>query len=236
MENLKIAIGDGFLESFAQIPKAKQKKVMEFVAKFRYNPMASGINYEKINDARDQNFRSVRIDQDYRGIILKPAQGNVYILLWADKHDDAYDWARSHRCHIHPQTGTLQLVQIVQGDQPEVESSQVPAAANTTPRLFDLSDDTLLSLGVPAEDLPRIKDLTSVEDLESVEKTLPIEAFEALYLLAAGTSLDEVLVDYASKAATKDVNTEDFAEALNQDASRRRFYVVGDEMELLYSS
>lgn len=233
MENLKIAIGDGFLESFAQIPKAKQKKVMEFVAKFRYNPMASGINYEKINDARDQNFRSVRIDQDYRGIILKPAQGNVYILLWVDKHDDAYDWARSHRCHIHPQTGTLQLVQIVQGDQPETESSQIPAAEKNTPRLFDLSDDTLLSLGVPAEDLPRIKDLISVEDLESVEKTLPIEAFEALYLLAAGTSLDEVLVDYASKTATKDVNTEDFAEALNQDASRRRFYVVGDEMELL---
>ncbi|WP_404359807.1 3'-5' exonuclease [Methylotuvimicrobium sp. KM1] len=233
MENLKIAIGDGFLESFARIPKAKQKKVMEFVAKFRYNPTANGINYEKINDVRDQNFRSVRIDQDYRGIILKPAQGNVYILLWVDKHDDAYDWARSHRCHIHPQTGTLQLVEIVQSDQPEIERSQVPATANTTPRLFDLSDDTLLSLGVPAEDLPRIKDLTCVEDLESIEKTLPIEAFEALYLLAAGTPLDDILLDYASKTAAKDVNTEDFAEALNQDASRRRFYVVGDEMELL---
>jgi hypothetical protein len=232
VENLKIAIGDGFLESFAQIPKAKQKKVMEFVAKFRYNPMANGINYEKINDARDVNFRSVRIDQDYRGIVLKPAQGNVYILLWVDKHDDAYDWARSHRCDIHPQTGALQLVEILQGNQPEIEPVKIETQAAQGNRLFDLSDVTLLSLGVPSDDLARIQSLTNVEALEAIEKSLPIEAFEALYLLAAGTSLDEILTDYAAKKSTT-VDTEDFAEALNQDASRRRFYVVADEMELL---
>lgn len=233
MENLKIAIGDGFLESFAQIPKTKQKKVMEFVAKFRYNPMASAINYEKINDARDENFHSVRIDQDYRGIVLKPAQGNVYILLWVDKHDDAYDWARRHRCNIHPQTGVLQLVEILQSDQPEIESGTPEVPVKVEPRLIDLPADTLLSLGVPEQDLSRIQEITSVEALEAIEKSLPIEAFEALYLFAAGTSLEEILLDYATKNAPKIINTEDFAEALNQDASRRRFYVVEDEMELL---
>ena len=91
---IKVALGDGFLESFSAIPRGKQKKVMEFVSKFRQNPRASGINYESINDAREPNFRSVRIDQDYRGIVLKPESGNVYVLLWVDKHDDAYDWAR----------------------------------------------------------------------------------------------------------------------------------------------
>ena len=70
MHEVKVAVGDGFLESFAMIPKAKQKKVMEFVAKFRRNPKSGGINYKKINDARDPNFRSVRVDQDYRGIVL----------------------------------------------------------------------------------------------------------------------------------------------------------------------
>ena len=40
MSNLKVAIGDDFLASFAQIPKAKQKKVIEFVAKFRHDPKA----------------------------------------------------------------------------------------------------------------------------------------------------------------------------------------------------
>ena len=107
MSELKVAIGDGFLESFAMIPRAKQKKVMEFVAKFRHNPKSGGINYEKITDTRDPNFRSVRVDQDYRGIVLSPETGNVYVLLWVDKHDAAYDWARRHRCDIHPTTGVL---------------------------------------------------------------------------------------------------------------------------------
>lgn len=231
MEKVKIAIGDGFLESFAQIPKAKQKKVMEFVAKFRYDPTASGINYEKINNASDTNFRSVRIDQDYRGIILKPAQGNVYILLWVDKHDDAYDWACTHRCNIHPQTGALQLVELQQGVEPSPDPIKSETITTENYRLFDLPDETLLSLGVPAEDLTRIQKIISIEAFEAIEKSLPIEAFEALYLLAAGTSLEDILLDYAAKKSV--VNIEDFSEALNKDASLRRFYVVADEMELL---
>jgi superfamily I DNA/RNA helicase len=238
MENLKIAIGDGFLESFSQIPKAKQKKVMEFVAKFRHNPAATGINYEKLNDARDANFRSVRIDQEYRGIVLKPDQGNVYVLLWVDKHDDAYDWARRHRCNINPNTGVLQLLEVQQDITtppltPSVSASAIANDAVTDSRLFDLSEEILLGLGIPHESLPLVKDLVTVEQLEGVEKALPIEAFEALYLLAAGTPLDEILADYGAAKDTKPVDTDDFVQALQLEGSKRRFYVVESEMELL---
>ena len=111
----KVALGDGFLQAFAAIPRAQQKAVMNFVSKFRANPRAPGINYEVIRNARDSNFRSVRIDQNYRGIVLSPEQGNVYILLWVDKHDDAYAWAERHRCQIHPTTGSLQLFEVEHG-------------------------------------------------------------------------------------------------------------------------
>src|SRR5690554_6111286 len=105
----KVALGDGFLEAYSKIPRAQQKGVMNFVSKFRANPRGAGINYEVIRTARDSNLRSVRIDQNYRGIVLSPEQGNVYVLLWVDKHDDAYKWAGRHRCSINPKTGTLQL-------------------------------------------------------------------------------------------------------------------------------
>ena len=98
--SLTVAISDDFLRCFAAIPQAKQKSVMNFLTKFRQNPASGGINYEKINDAADANMRSVRIDQDYRGIVLKPDTGNVYCLLWVDKHDDAYDWARRHKLQV----------------------------------------------------------------------------------------------------------------------------------------
>lgn len=236
MENLKIAIGDGFLESFALIPKSKQKKVMEFVAKFRHNPTANGINYEKINDARDPNFRSVRIDQDYRGIVLRPEQGGVYVLLWVDKHDDAYGWARRHRCAIHPHTGILQLLEVQQSLTQEPDPVPEPAstgAAVSSGYLFDLSDETLLSLGVPGDSLGWVKALKTAEALEAQENALPLETFEALYLLAAGTLLDEILREYSAPKPTVPVDTQDFAVALDQDGSRHRFYVVDSEMELL---
>src|SRR5256885_2322840 len=107
--NLKVALSDDFLRCFAAIPPAKQKAVVKFVTRFRENPASGGINYEKINAASDANMRSVRIDQDYRGIVLKPEHGNVYCLLWVAKHDAAYDWARRHRVAIHPDAGNIQV-------------------------------------------------------------------------------------------------------------------------------
>ena len=228
MHEVKVAIGDGFLESFAVIPKAKQKKVMEFVAKFRHNPKSGGINYEKINDARDPNFRSVRVDQDYRGIVLSPERGDVYVLLWVDKHDDAYDWARRHRCDIHPTTGTLQLLQvqtsIVADAAPAIASQQeaptaptraLPSeACDTTVDLFSLDDPTLLRFGVPPGELSRTRALNTVAHLEGAEAWLPREAFEALYLYAAGTPITELLTDFAAPPAARPVDTTDFATAL----------------------
>jgi superfamily I DNA/RNA helicase len=233
---IKVALGDGFLESFAAIPRGKQKKVMEFVSKFRQNPRASGINYESINDAREPNFRSVRIDQDYRGIVLKPESGNVYVLLWVDKHDDAYDWARRYRCNINPQTGVLQLFEVASSFAIGTadESLATPVNKSEPPKtLFALDDAVLLSLGVPHEMLDAVKCLRTDADLESLEKQLPLEAFEALYLLAAGTDLQQLLDDYALTQAAGKVDIDDYAAALARPASLRRFHVVEDELELI---
>lgn len=235
----KVALGDGFLQAFAAIPRARQKAVMAFVSKFRANPRAPGINYEVIHNARDKNFRSVRIDQNYRGIVLSPEQGNVYILLWVDKHDDAYAWAERHRCQIHPTTGTLQLFETeheleavsapTESLMDEQPTSSEPVAVQ---RLFDLDEKTLLSVGVPRERIALVQALENEQALEKIESRLPVEAFEALYLLAAGTALHDVLQEYAVSQARVAVDTEDFAAALAHPATQRRFHVPEDEQEL----
>jgi len=249
MSDIKVAIGDGFLESFAKIPRGKQKKVMEFVAKFRHNPKSGGINYEKISDTRDPKFRSVRVDQEYRGIVLSPESGNVYVLLWVDKHDAAYDWARRHRCDIHPTTGVLQLLAVQSATAPSedpdrfqptsapspVSTDQVSAPERESNRveLASIDDATLLRLGVPPDDLGRVRSMHTAEQLEAAEEWLPREAFEALYLFAAGTPLAELMADFASPSPLEPVDTADFATALEKDASRQRFHVVDSELELI---
>jgi hypothetical protein len=55
-----VAIGSEFLEAFASIPRAQQKKVREFTEKFKANPTSAAINYEKIHRVKDPKVRTVR--------------------------------------------------------------------------------------------------------------------------------------------------------------------------------
>ena len=201
MDSLQVALSQDFFEAFARIPRNKQKKVNEFVGKFRNNPQSPGLNYEKINDAANEQFRSVRVDQDYRAIVMKPGKGNVYLLLWVDKHDEAYTWARRHKCEINPETGALQLYEVTHHEAAaENEEASAPAEDSAQSRgepLFDLRERELLRLGVPEDRLEQVKAVTSQQDLDQMERLLPVEAFEALCFLAEGVPLDDVMAEYS---------------------------------------
>ena len=224
----KVAISSDFLKSFSLLPQSQQKKVREFVEKFRANPASPGINYEKINEASDPNLRSVRIDQAYRGIVLKPEAGNAYLLLWVDHHDDAYRWARNRVFGVNPETGSLQVVDISASSPPEPK-----ATAHETKGLFDsFKDKELLKVGIPEALLPLIRSLKTEADLDDLGKSIPQEAFEALFMLGAGFTLAEVLNEQERQTSAKPVDTTDFAAALETPDSQRRFYVVEDAKEL----
>ena len=88
-----VAIASEFLDAYARIPRAQQKKVREFTETFQANPTSAAIHYEKIQSVRDEKVRTVRIDQKYRAVVLHPEQGDVYVLVWVDNHDEAMAWA-----------------------------------------------------------------------------------------------------------------------------------------------
>lgn len=226
---IKVAIASDFLLSFSKVPRKQQARVINFITKFRSNPMLPGINYERIAHAKDPNIRSVRIDQAYRGIVLKPDTGNVYVLLWIDHHDKAYKWAENKTYKIHPETGSLQVVEVEEiQDKEDIELSETEVKALFT----DIHDRHLLSLGVPELQLPLVRDLKTAEDLDRVEDQLPQEAYEALFFLAEGFSLEDVFQDFEITKIKEEVDTDDYESALNNPDSRRRFFLVEDDLEL----
>jgi hypothetical protein len=210
--------------------------VRRFLDEFAANPAAPTHNYEKIKGTKYESLRSVRIDQDYRGILLKPEQGNVYVLLWVDKHDDAYQWATRRVCAVHPETGTMQVV-LTQEAAAESMAQSAPAlptvpAVSSSPALFkSVSDEELISLGVPAALLVHVREIKKENELDRLEEILPREAFEAVFMLAAGYSVDEARneLGIARQAA---VNTSDFAAAVERDSSKRHFVVITDAAEM----
>ncbi|MBK9278355.1 MAG: DEAD/DEAH box helicase [Candidatus Obscuribacter sp.] len=227
-----VALSKEFLLAFARIPQAQQMKVHRFVEKFQQAPDSPGINYEQITDLKDKNLRSVRIDLDYRAIVLKPAQGNVYVLLYVDHHDDAYRWARNKVIKINPEAGGLQIID-VQHVSELASVAEASAATESTKPLFDqVTDKQLLRLGVPEEFLPAVRAACSDDDVIKLCNLLPEEASDALYMLASGYEIEQIFSEADKSESGPPVDTEDFAAALAKPDSQRVFYVAENEQEL----
>jgi len=220
---MKVAISSDFFTALSKLPRTQMNKTIRLVEKFKNDPTSPGLNYEKIGQGADNRIYSLRVDGTYRVILFKPQKGDVYILLWVDHHDEAYNWAKRHRCSIHPQTGSLQILQVehsVTSENNKTESKE------TFFKKF--KDRELLRLGVPESMLELVKNIDSEEELDAIREQLPEEAYEGLFYLLAGDSYEEVLQYLALERIEEKVDTEDFAKALENANSRRRFYVVDE--------
>ncbi|MBK9664634.1 MAG: DEAD/DEAH box helicase [Gammaproteobacteria bacterium] len=227
---VKVALSDDFLQAFSRLPRDKQQGVMRFLSKFRQNPTASGINYERIRQALDDGIHSVRIDQDYRGIVLRPENGNVYCLLWVDKHDNAYDWARRHRVAVNPELGNIQVFETsyVEG-QDDVQPAAAPEPAAAEGLFAGLKDRELVRLGVPEECIPKVRSVSDETGLDALQKILPDDGYEALFMFAAGEGYESLVRD---REAPTEVDTQDYAAALERVETRRHFVLITDDSDL----
>jgi len=225
-DQVKVAISSDFLTAFAQLPRGMQRKVTEFINKFRNDPLSPGINYEKLSKGIDNKIYSVRIDDTYRGIVVREEETGVYLLLWVDHHDEAYDWAARKRCEVNKKTGAVQVF-----DVKTVEET-VSAPSEDSHALFEtVSDDDLLELGVPGEQLAFIRSLPDAKAFFEAKASIPQDAFEYLSWIVEGIPLQEVL-EYAKEERGSGISAESISDALDTPASLKSFVVVEGEDEL----
>jgi len=221
-----VAIASEFLDAFANIPRAQQRKVREFTEKFREDPRSAAINYEKIQLARDKKIRTVRIGSDYRAVVLHPENGNIFMLVWVDHHDEAMAWAKDRVFEVNPATGSLQIVNVA-------EAEKAPQKPLKTKGLFDkVRDKELVALGIPKVLIPAVRATTNKDSLVDLRNHLPAEASEALTWLSEGIPLDEVKEAVAIPGKKKPVDTDNLATALEHPDSKRRFVTVNTQHDL----
>jgi mRNA-degrading endonuclease RelE of RelBE toxin-antitoxin system len=78
---IRLAISADFFDAFSKLSKQAQGKTTKFINSFKKNPTSTGLNYENIQNAKDANLKSVRLDDAYRVIVRKPQTGNTYLVL-----------------------------------------------------------------------------------------------------------------------------------------------------------
>ena len=240
MTAVKMAMSADFLSAFAKLPAQQQRAVRTMISRFESDSRASGLNYERIANAKDPNMRSLRIDGGYRAVVLKPAKGNIHMLLWADKHDEAYAWATRHVCSINQETGALQVYQPKPASDADLVDQSGPlspkegersAIDDEPPGIFvALKERQLVRLGVPADMVAEVLGIRAEDDLEELAERLPSEAYEALFLYMAGDTYDQIILE--REAPTTPVDTTDFDAALDRDDSRAHFVVIENDLEL----
>ncbi|MCV4342638.1 3'-5' exonuclease [Pseudomonas capsici] len=183
---MNFRIADTFTDSLARLTGDEQKAVKTTAFDLQINPASTGMSFHKLEKSKDKNFWSLRVSADIRLIVHKTESS--LLLCYVDHHDKAYQWAERRKLETHPKTGAAQLVEV----RERVEDVVVPKFVEYVqpelikPLLFNcISEDQLLSYGVPIEWLPDVKKANE-DTLLQLADHLPAEAAEALLELATG--------------------------------------------------
>lgn len=183
---MQFRIADTFTDSLARLTGDEQKAAKTTAFDLQVNPTSPGLQFHKLDKAKDKNFWSVRVSADIRIIVHRTADS--LLLCYVGHHDKAYAWAERRKLETHPKTGAAQLVEIRERVQEIVVPMTIPGVPVPAPKppLFaGRSDEELLGYGLPAEWLDDVRHVNEDSLLELTDH-LPAEAAEALLELATG--------------------------------------------------
>ncbi|MBI5187435.1 MAG: DEAD/DEAH box helicase [Nitrospinae bacterium] len=217
---MEFRIADTFTDSLSKLNGEEQKAVKTTAFDLQMNPANPGMQFHKLDRAKDANFWSVRVSRDIRLIVHKTKSS--LLLCYVGHHDDAYHWAERRKLETHPKTGAAQMVEVRETIKeitiPKYVEVEQPVPSK--PSLFsDVSDNELLNYGVPSEWLNDVRKANE-DSLLELAGHLPGEAAEALLNLATG-----VTPQIAQPGSTE-------VDPFDHPDAKRRFRVMNNVEEL----
>lgn len=252
-----VLLSKEFLDSWLDLPRQAQKKTNAFVDQFRKNPQAPGYNFERVENA-DGRMYSARIDQKYRIILAYQKESGVYVLLHADNHDAAYQWAATRRIGVNRYNNALQVYdadiqRIDAATQRLDQDAPAPIGAEETPLpagYAALTADDMLLFGVPDIYVPLMLRIRTKAKFDEWAGKLPDDARTYMQLIAEGQPKTEVMalledgqgssdaLGYERNIPSAKVETQpgagedDFRAALASYATQQNFVIVKGEDDL----
>ena len=188
MEN-KILISTDFLKSFMDLPKTVQKETINFLPKFIKNPELPGFKYKPIKIVNGKQLKSVRINENYRGIIYEEKQTNIYHLLWIEPHDDSYNDADSIK------KIKIGNISFLNNEYYEIFG----LIKNKSKNLFStVSDKELLSTGLEKMLLPMIRNIRTRGEFLSMKGEIPDDVYFQLECIEGGIHANYIKSYYNS--------------------------------------
>lgn len=213
-----LAIDKGFITDLAKMEKQVAKRVAEVFDEFDA-ATHTGLHLEKIANTRNPRFRSIRIDQAWRGIVLAPLTGDVYTLLKVLHHDDAYAWAQRSNISVNSATGGIEIRDEAELDR-QIPEREHAAKSAGIPIFHCIKDGELTKLGIDDKVLAFARTVTDAAQLDAAKSFLPQTQWDVLFGLAAGFTPEEVWADLGAQILDEPVDTEDIDAAILRSIDR----------------
>lgn len=216
---MRLFLSDTCYEPLFALPKKIQTKVVNFQKKFRECTTANGMHLEPIAQFNDSSMRTARIDDNYRAVIGL-IDDNAY-LLYVGTHENAYNWGIRKKLVWNDHTQACQLVTIQQTTEIIVKTED--KESDVSYPYANITNDKWLKIGVPEELIAQVKLIRSLDDLEPLEEYLPTDAFENIYNLLDGESIDDIV------AEIEDGQAKENEDQLLSNNNKRRFVELSDD-------
>ena len=221
---MRLFLSDTCYESLFDLPKRIQTKVVNFQKKFRECTTSNGMHLEPIAQFNDSSMRTARIDDNYRAVI-GIIDNNAY-LLFVGTHEVAYNWGIRKRLVWNDHTQACQLVSVQQTTEPIAEKTETESMTSSDSVFKDISKEQILKIGVPEDLIPTVMKITSLDDLDPLEDCLPSDAYENIFNLLDGVSINDIIAEIEEGQAKEN------EDQLLSNNNKRRFVELTDDEAL----
>lgn len=221
---MRLFLEESCWDAIMGLPRDVQNKFKEFRRKFKENPKSAAINLESISDFKDSSMRTARLGLEYR-MIIGVVGGEDYCLLHIGHHDEAMDWARNKKFIWNDRISSFQVISV---EHAEEQDRKENLSQTETYAFSKYTDEQLMRIGVPAENMALVRKFKDLDDLDRYENDLPQDVWENLYYLLDSGDIDRIIYD-VEEGKRKESEHE---QQLQSENNRRRFIDITDDEEL----
>ncbi len=230
----KLALSRDMLSDYAALQKRAQSRVAELADMFQRMTAeelrgSKGIHLEAYAKAKDPRARTIRIDDNHRGVVIDAGDDSTYVLIRIGTHDEIDRWMMHNVARVNEATGALEIVNLT---AIEAALSVTPAPVSEQRLFAHRSDKEFRQLGIPEYLLPTLRAFETQEQLLGLLQALPQNQADALIELTGNESVDVLFGLVAGDIDPAKIDTDDVAAALEAPASKSQFRIMTDEAEL----
>ena len=112
-----LAISREMLSSFNELEKKTRARVDELASIFQQTTAAElrvlkGVDLKRHQNQKDPRARTVRVDDNHRGIVCDTGDGERFILYQILNHADSDAWMARNRFTANVKTGALEVLDL----------------------------------------------------------------------------------------------------------------------------